>query len=181
MPALAISLILLGIIVLLFGKRLALLAAGVGALLGAGLLRFLPGTQDNLFLLILPLGLAILFAFGASFAKSIINLVILALGALAGGAIILAILDLFGLDFGFTNWILALMGAVIGAAVIMRFKDLPILILAGIVGALLFVRGIQLLVPALDGFLASLITIALAVISIAYQRGLFRSRKSGKR
>lgn len=181
MTALAISLILLGIIVLLYGTRLALLAVGVGALLGTGILHLLPGPQGDLFSLLLPLGLAIVFAFGANIARGIFNLVVLALGALAGGAIVFAILDLFALDFGLTNWVLALVGAVVGAVIFTRLVGWPIMILAGIVGALLFVRGFQLLVPEFDGFLASVIAIALAVISIAYQRGLFRGRKSRTR
>jgi hypothetical protein len=42
----AVLVIALGIFILALGTRLALLGAGVGALLGIGILRFLPGSQE---------------------------------------------------------------------------------------------------------------------------------------
>jgi hypothetical protein len=181
MTGLAIGLILLGLVVLVFGTRFILLGAGVGALLGIGLLQLLPGTQESALWLIIPIGLAVLFALGAGFAKGMIGLITLALGALAGGAIVLAVLDLFGLDLGFTNWILALIGAVIGAGLMSRFKNWAVIILASLVGALLAVRGLQMLIPAVQGFLASLIGLVLLGGGIAYQGGFFGKRKSGSR
>jgi hypothetical protein len=44
----AILIIILGIFILVVGNRLTLLGAGVGALLGIGILRVLPGSQDSL-------------------------------------------------------------------------------------------------------------------------------------
>jgi hypothetical protein len=176
----SIIVILLGLVVLAYGNRLALFAAGVGALLGLAFLRFLPWTLESLLWLIVPVGLAILFALGAGLAKGIIGLVTLALGALAGGAITLAVLDLFGLDWGLANWILALVGAVIGAGLASRFKEWTVIILAAIVGALLCVRGLQMLIPSLDGTIASLIGLVLAGGAIAYHGGwLGKGKKSG--
>jgi predicted MFS family arabinose efflux permease len=91
---------------------------------------------------------------------------------LAGGAIVLSLLDVFGVDAGFMGWILALVGAIIGAILVSRFKDWAIIILAAIVGALLVVRGTQMLLPSIQGAIASLIGLVLAGGAIAYHGGL---------
>ena len=82
-----ILIIALGIFILAVGNRLTILGAGVGALLGIGILRFLPGNQDSLWWWILPVGLAVLFMIGAIIFKGFVSLVTLAIGAVAGGAI----------------------------------------------------------------------------------------------
>jgi hypothetical protein len=176
MVVFALIVIVLGLMLLGFGKRMWIFGAGVGAVVGLALLRFLPGAQDGWLGFLVVFGLAILFAVGSGIAKGFIGLITLALGALAGGAIVLVVLDLFGLDWGLVNWLLALVGAVIGAGVMSRFKDWAIIILAAIVGALLCTRGLQLLIPSLDGFIASLITVVLAGASVAYQGGLLTKK-----
>jgi hypothetical protein len=173
----ALVIIVLGLMLLGFGKRMWLFGAGVGAVVGLAILRFLPGAQDGWLGFLVVFGLAILFAVGSGIAKGFIGLITLALGALAGGAIVLVVLDMFGLDWGLVNWLLALVGAVIGAGVMSRFKDWAIIILAAVVGALLCTRGLQMIVPSLDGIFASLITVVLAGASVAYQGGLL-SKKS---
>jgi len=178
MTVFAILVIVLGLMLLGFGKRMWLFGAGVGAVVGLAILGFLPGAQDNWFGLIVVLGLAILFAIGSGIAKGLIGLITLALGALAGGAIVLLLLDMFGLDWGLVNWLLALVGAVIGAGILSRFKDWAIIILAAIVGALLCVEGLQLLIPSLNDFIASLITVVLVVVSVVYQGGLLKKGKA---
>ncbi len=140
MVVFALIVIVLGLMLLGFGKRMWLFGAGVGAVVGLALLRFLPGAQDGWLGFLVVFGLAILFAVGSGIAKGFIGLITLALGALAGGAIVLLVLDLFGLDWGLMNWLLALVGAVIGAGVMSKFKDWAIIILAAIVGALLLPR-----------------------------------------
>jgi hypothetical protein len=168
----AILVIIFGFIVLLYGNRLALFGAAVGALLGLAIVRFLPGAQAGFLWMLVPIGLAIFFAFGGAFIKGIISLVTLVFGALAGGAIVLSLLDVFGVDAGFMGWILALVGAIIGAILVSRFKDWAIIILAAIVGALLVVRGTQMLLPSIQGAIASLIGLVLAGGAIAYHGGL---------
>ena len=178
MVVFALIIIVLGLMLLGFGKRMWLFGAGVGAVVGLAIIRFLPGAQDNWFGLLVVLGLAILFAIGSGIAKGLIGLITLALGALAGGAIVLLVLDMFGLDWGLVNWVLALVGAVVGAGVMSRFKDWAIIILAAVVGALLFVDGLTMLIPSLTGFIASLITLVLVVASVVYQGGLLGKGKA---
>jgi len=173
----SILIIALGILVLAVGKRLVILGAGVGALLGIGILRFLPGSQDSLWWWIIPVGLAVLFMIGAVFLKGFVRLITLAVGAVAGGAIVVATLDLLGLNFGLMDWILALVGAVIGVIVVERFKEWAFIALAALVGALLTVRGLQMLVPFVQGIFGTLLGLVLAGISFAYHGGLFKGRK----
>jgi hypothetical protein len=174
---LAIVLIIFGILVLVLGSRLWLLGASVGALLGLGLLRLIPGTQVGFVWLLIPVGLAILFGFGAGFFKGIVDLIVLVLGILAGAAIGLALLNLFGSNSILIGLLLVLGGGLLGAVLVRRFRRWAIAILAGLVGALLIVWGLQLLVPALNGPVATLITLLLAGGGVAYQgRGLREGR-----
>ena len=153
---------------------------GVGALLGITLLRIFPGTQESLLWWLLPIGLSILFAIGAGFAKGFIKLVTLALGALAGGLIVLGVLDLFGLDWGIVNWILAILGATLGAGLMSRFEDWAMIILVALVGAILTTRGLQMLIPFVQGALASIIGLVLFAGSLAYHGGIFGKKKPEK-
>ena len=173
----AILILALGILVLALGNRLVILGAGVGALVGIGILRFLPGSQESLWWWVIPIGLAVLCMIGAVVFKGFVSLITLAIGAVAGAAIVLAALDLFGLNFGLFDWILALIGAVLGVIVIGRFKDWAFIALAALVGALLTVRGLQMFVPFLQGFVASLLGVVLAGGSIAYHGGFLGGRK----
>ena len=62
-------LIVIGILVLVIGKRLAVLGAAVGALLGVGLLSLLSPSGGLLIQLLLVGGLAVIGFFVAGFAK----------------------------------------------------------------------------------------------------------------
>lgn len=173
--------IAIGAVVLLLGKRLAVLGAAVGALLGIGLLNFFPGDSGPWVTLGLPVGLAVAGFFLAGFARGMVEIIILVLGALGGAAIVLGFLDLFNLDFGLMDWILAVAGGVAGLILIRRLRrgsqDWGIIILAGLVGALLVTRGLTVLFPSLMGALGTIIVIALAGGGMAYQGGYLGGNK----
>lgn len=178
-----ILLIVVGALVLLFGSRLSVLGAAVGALLGVILLQLFPEGSELWVQLAVVLGLALVGFFAAAFARGIIDVVILVLGALAGAAIVLSFLDLFSVEPGLLNWLLAVVGGVVGLMVIRRSrkstKDWGMIILAGLLGALLVARGLILLIPSLaGGVIATLIVVVLAGAGIAYQGGLFGGRKA---
>src|SRR5262245_18215299 len=101
-----ILMIAIGIAVLLLGKRLAVLGAAVGALLSVALRRLFPEEHGPLLTLSIPIVLAVIGFVAAGFAKGIVNIVLLAIGALAGSAIVLGFLDLFHLDNGWLDWLL---------------------------------------------------------------------------
>ena len=177
-----ILVIAIGIAVLVFGKRLAVLGAAVGALVGVGLLSLFSASGDPLLQLGLVALLAVLGALAGGFARGLVDIVILVLGALAGAAIVLGFLNLFNIGPGLLNWLLAVVGAVIGFILIRRSrkgsKDWGIIILASLVGALLVTRGLTIWLPALQGIVGTLIVIVLAGVSIAFQGGYLGKRKA---
>jgi len=175
-----IVLIAIGVAVLAFGKRLAVLGAAVGALLGVVLLHLIPGSSSLLIQLAIPIGLAVLGFFGAAFAKGIVDIVILVIGALAGAAIVLGFLDLFNINLGLVDWLLACVGGVIGLIMVRRFKEWAMIILAGLIGGLLVTRGLSVWLPVLEGALGTLLVIVLAGGGIGYQGGFFGPRTEPK-
>jgi hypothetical protein len=175
-----VLIIAVGIAVLVSGKRLAVLGAAVGALLGVGLLRLLniPVT-DVLLTLLIPGLLAVIGFFVAGFAKGIVNIVLLVLGALAGAAIVLAFLDLFHIGSGLLDWILAIVGGVVGFIMVRRYNEWAMIILAGLIGGLLVTRGLSEWLPFLkDSLVGTLLVVVLAGGSIAYEGGFLGKRQA---
>jgi hypothetical protein len=170
-------LIALGLVTLVVGSRLAILAAAVGAILGVALLRLLPGDQGFWLTLLVLGGLAVLFFFGAGVASKAVSLLTLVFGVVAGAAITLNALELFRISLGLLDWALALAGGCVGAVLVTRFKEWALIILAGLVGAMLTMQGISILLPWLDGLLATSLALLLAAAGIAYQGGLFKGLK----
>lgn len=177
MTLIAIGLIVIGLVIMAFGNRLVIFSAGVGALVGVVILHLLPGDQTGLAWWLVPIGLAVLFGLGTSVAKGVVRLIALAVGALAGWAIVMEVLELLGFELGVLAWVLALIGAVIGAALLSRYERLTVLVLAELVGALLVVLGVKILLPFVQGWLATLFGLLLAGLGFAYQGGLFSRKK----
>ena len=173
-----ILVIAIGIAVLVYGKRLAVLGAAVGALLGVGLLNLFPGSATPLTVLLIPGLLAVIGFFVAGFAKGIVDIVLLVLGALAGAAIVLGFIDLFNINSSLLVWLLVVLGGVVGLILVRRFKDWAMIILAGLIGGLLVTRGLTDWLPFLEGALGTLLVIVLAGGGIAYQGGLFGKGKA---
>jgi hypothetical protein len=172
-PVLVIA---IGIAVLALGKRLAVLGAAVGALLGVGLLNLFPGSATPLTVLLIPGLLALIGFFVAGFAKGIVNIVLLVLGALAGAAIMLGFLNLFNLTTGLMVWLLAVLGGVVGLILVRRYKEFAMIILAGLIGGLLVTRGLTDWFPVLEGALGTLLVLVLAGVGIAYQGGFTKGK-----
>jgi hypothetical protein len=173
-------LIVIGILVLALGKRLAVLGGAIGALLGVVLLSLLSPSGGLLIQLLLVGGLAVAGFFVAGFAKGIVNIVLLVMGALGGAAIVLAFLGLFNVASSLFVWVLAVAGGVVGLIMVRRYKDWAMIVLAGLVGALLVTRGLTNLFPTMNGTFGTLIVIVLAGLSIAFQGGIFGKRKAAE-
>jgi hypothetical protein len=175
-----VLIIAIGIAVLVSGKRLAVLGAAVGALLGVGLLRLLniPLT-DVLLTLLIPGLLAVIGFFVAGFAKGIVNIVLLVLGALAGAAIVLAFFNLFNFGSTLLVWLLAVVGGVVGLIMVRRYHDWAMLIFSGLIGGLLVTRGLSEWLPFLkDSLIGTLLVIVLAGGSIVFQGGFLNKGKA---
>ena len=162
---LPILVIAIGIAVLAFGRRLSVLGAAVGALLGVGLLSLVPSLSTPLLGLVVVILLAVIGFLVAGFAKAIVDIVLLVLGALAGAAIMLAFLELFGAEGGLISWVLVVLGGVLGLILVRRFKEWAMIVLAGLIGGLLVVRGLSEWLPSLEGTLGTLVVLVLAAIS----------------
>jgi hypothetical protein len=182
-----VALIAIGVAVLVFGRRLAILGAAVGALLGAVLLSLFSGSGDLWLQLAFVGGLAVVGFFVAGFARGIVDVVLLVMGALGGAAITLALLDLLGVtDPGLVRWLLALVGGVVGLMLMRRFrrgsKDWGIIILASLIGGLLVTRGLTLLLLFLqDTVWRTLLFVVLAGGGFVYQGGYLAGRKATKK
>lgn len=176
--------IALGVAVLLFGNRLAILGAAVGGLLGAVLLQLFDNPTLTTQLLVV-LGMALGGFFLAAFARGVIEVVILVIGAMAGAAIVLSLLDLFNIDQGLVNWLLAIVGGVIGLMVIRRARrgdrDWGMIILADLVGALLILRGLVLLFNIeRNTVLYTVILLGLLILGFVFQGGYLGRGKAAK-
>jgi hypothetical protein len=172
MPAwLSIILILLGIVLLFLGKRLWLVGAGVGALLGVSLVGLVPALQGIWLGALVILGLAVALGVLAVVFKGFSSLIAFGLGFLAGSAIILGILDLFSINGGIINIALALIAGLVGAGLARRFFKWVIMGIAALTGALLVVRGFGFLIGGngLNEFLASLLVLVIAGGGFWYQ------------
>jgi hypothetical protein len=172
-----LTLLILGAIVWFFGNRLWLMAAGAGALLGIGLLRFFPGMADGFVGFLVVAGLAILLGVLGFIGKAFAKIIAFVIGFIAGGGIAMGFLDLFGLSLGVMDWIIALIGGGIGAILFWRYFDWGLIILASLVGSMLIVRGAMAsLLPALSGPWGGLLILLLTGLGIFYH---YR-RRAGK-
>ena len=176
-----VLLIAIGIAVLVLGKRLAVLGAAVGALLGVVLLSLLSPSGGLLIQILLVGALAVIGFFVAGFAKGIVNLVLLVMGALAGALVVMAFFGLFNITSSLLVWLLAIAGGVAGLILVRRYKDWAMIILAGLIGGLLVTRGLINLFPdllALQGALGTLLVLVLAGLSVVYEGGFLGKRKA---
>jgi hypothetical protein len=172
-------LVVLGVVVLLLGRRLAVLGAAVGAILGVAFLHLFSVQADPLFTFGVVIGLAVAGFFLAGAAKGIVNIVLVVLCALAGAAIVIGFIDLFNFSIGRGMELLfAAVGALAGWMVYRRFNDGAMIILSAIIGALLIMRGLTTWLPSLDGALGTLLAIVIAGAGIGVQSGYFAKRKA---
>jgi len=173
-----VLIIAIGLVVLALGKKLAVMGAAVGALLGVVLLRLLniPLT-DVLLTLLIPGLLAVVGFFVAGFAKGIVNIVLLVLGALAGAVIVFAFFDLFNIS-GAIVWLLAVVGGVVGLIMVRRYHDWAMIIFAGLIGGLLVTRGLSAWLPVLQGAIGTLLVLVLAGVSIFFEGGFLNKGKA---
>ncbi|MCL6511689.1 MAG: hypothetical protein K6U78_13500 [Anaerolineae bacterium] len=161
--------IALGAALLLFGKNLRLFGAAAGFFIGFVLTQQLfPGTSV-LLTLILSAALALGGAILVILARSSLQLFIQVVGAVAGAAVVLWLLQSLGIASGLAAWIIALVGAFVSFGLMARFYNLGIVILTALVGAGLIVKGVGTLIPLGDG-VGTVLTLALAAGGFFYQR-----------
>lgn len=171
---LSILMIALGVILLLSGKRLWLVGAGVGALLGAGLVGLMPDLLGGTLGYLVIIGLAVALGVMAIMFKGFTNLIAFGIGFMAGGAIILSILNMFSFNNGLLTVVFVLVFGLIGALLARKFTTLVILVIGALIGALLITGAISMFVEGASGAplpeaLSSFLVVVLSGFGVWFQ------------
>ncbi len=165
-----LTLLVLGVIVWLYGRRMWILGAGAGALLGFGLLRLFPGMAEGFIGFLIVVGMAVLFAVLGFIGKAFAKLLAMIIGFIIGGGLALGFADFLGLNSVLWGWILALIGGVVVALIFARFLDWALIIFAALLGSMLIARGGLIVFPnLLTGTSGTIIVLILTAIGIFYQ------------
>src|SRR6266436_2315281 len=167
----SLSGVLVGVVLLLFGRRLYwVFVAGIGFLTGLSLAPDLFPGQPEWVILLAALVAAIVGAVIALVAQKItIGLI----GFVAGGGIGLMLLRKMGLVGEGTGWIVYLIAGVVGLVLMLVLFDWALILLSSLAGANLIVTGVSARVhlPQETWFLA---LITLALVGVVVQAGLAR-------
>jgi hypothetical protein len=137
---LAIVEILVGLLLLLFGRRLYwLFVAGIGFLTGLALAPRLLPEQPEWVILVAALGLALIGTVLAIVAQ---KLVIALVGFLAGGGTGLLLLHTLGIDGEVLPWVVYVAGGVLGMVLVLVLFEWGLILLSSLAGASLIVGGV---------------------------------------
>jgi Domain of unknown function (DUF4203) len=127
--------------------------------------RFLHPSSDVM-VVVIALALGIL---GALLALFIENLVVTAAGFLAGGYLLVSALDLLRLNPGQFEWVVYLVGGIIGAALAIVVLDWALIILSSLSGSVVISRA---LLPARHE-LELVVIVVLFVVGVAIQYAIW--------
>jgi hypothetical protein len=164
-----LTLLVIGIVVWLFGNRMWLLGAGAGALLGFGLLGLIPALNQGYLGWLIVAGMTVLFGVLGFIGKAFTKIIAMVLGFIAGGAVVIAFINLFSSSVSFLVWMAALVGGLIGAVLFNRFVDWGLIFFASLLGSMLVVRGaMEAFLPSLNGTIGSIVVVVLTVVGIFY-------------
>jgi hypothetical protein len=166
-----LTLLVIGVVVWLFGNRMWLLGAGLGALLGFGLLGRIPSLNSGWLGWFVVAGMAVVFGVLGFIGKAFTKIIAMVMGFIAGGAVVISFINLFSSSVNFWVWIAALIGGFIGAVLFNRFVDWGLIFFASLLGSMLVLRGaIEAFsfLPSLEGVVGSLIIVVLTVLGIFY-------------
>jgi hypothetical protein len=163
--------LIIGLVLLLFGRHLFwLFVAVAGFVLGvlvAPLL--LPGQPDWLILLVaLVLGVV-----GVLLAVVVQQIAIGLAGFIFGGYALLSLLAALGLRISPWEWLIYIIGGIIGAVLVLYLFDPALIGLSALVGATLVTEAVRLsgivtLTPPVD----LVLWVVLVIVGIAFQAGL---------
>jgi hypothetical protein len=165
---------ILGILLLFFGRRLFWLFVGVaGFIAGLTLIpQFLSG-QSELTILLIALIAGII---GAFLAIMLEGLAILIAGFLAGGYLMTTFAVSFGISISAEPSVIYIIGGIIGLLMVAVFFDWAIIILSALLGA-----GILMPLLHLYGSVYWLVFLGLVVVGMAVQAGIWHRRYPVKR
>lgn len=160
--------IIFGILLLFFGHRLFwLLAAIVGFLFGLQLAAEIGGAWPGWLQILVSIALGLIMAIIAIVSVRIAAMIV---GFLIGWIVIGEAMAALGISLGSINWIMLVLGGIIGAVIALAVFDLGLIVLTSLAGATTIVGALVALTgsgprnPALI-----LLGIVLAIIGIIFQ------------
>jgi hypothetical protein len=160
--------VLLGIVMLLFGRKLFwLFVAAIGFIVAMDLtMRLFPGS-GAVTVVALVAGL-VAGVIGALLAIFLQQAAVGVVGFLAGGYIVLGLLDIFGLGQMTTlAWVLAFVGAIVGLVLALGLLEWALILLSSLSGASLIDQSIDLSRPV-----TVLVFVVALVVGIVVQAGM---------
>jgi hypothetical protein len=165
---LAVVRIVIGILLLLFGRRLFwLFVAGIGFVAAVEILGNLLGGQPSWLLVVIGLAVGLI---GALISILIQKVAVGIAGFLAGGYLLLSLLNAVGLDMGGFAWAVILVGAVVGAVLAFALLPWALILLSSLSGAALIARSLPVTA-----------TIALAVFVVTAVTGILVQARTMER
>ncbi len=165
--------LIVGLAALLLGRRLFWLFVGAaGFIAGLSLApRFVPD-QSGVVVLLVALGLGVI---GAVLAILLQRVAVLVAGFLGGGSLLVGLLPALGVELADGRWLAFLIGGALGAIFLALTFDWGLIVISALVGAWLVADALRALL-ALDGSLATLLALVLAVVGIVIQARSIRPR-----
>jgi len=158
--------LLVGAALLFLGRQLYwLFVAGVGFVVAVDLVPQLFEIETTIVILIIA---AVVGVIGAFLAVLLQRVAVAVAGFLAGGYVVLAILDTMGLEIALIGWILALVGAILGAILTLLLFDWALIVLSSLAGAGLITRGL----PLANTTIVAVVFVVLLALGIAIQAAL---------
>jgi hypothetical protein len=165
---------LVGLAVLLFGRKLFwLFVAVAGFILGVTFAPSLLPNQPEWVVLVIALGLGLV---GAILAIVIQEIAVAIAGFIFGGYTLLTLLATLGVATGQWNWVIFIIGGVIGAVLVLMLFDPALIILSALVGANL-ITNIFMPAPPLN----LVLFIVLFIVGAIFQAGLLRREPPERR
>jgi hypothetical protein len=163
--------ILVGILLLIFGRKLFwLFVGGIGFFAAMGFTSQLFQSQPEWFTLILALATGII---GAILAVFLQRIAIGLAGFLAGGYLTLSFLDILGVELTRLALLPLIIGGIVGAVLVVLLFDWALIVLSSLVGASLISQAIPLERP-----FGVVLFIGSFFVGIVIQMGMIRAQKS---
>lgn len=160
---------LIGLALLSYGRKLFwLFVGGMGFILGVSLAGWYFGDQSEGVILLVGIIGGII---GAGLAIFLQKMAIGIAGFIAGGYGLLAIIELFNVSVGQFQFILYIIGGIIGAALVANLFEWAMILLSSLSGAVLLTQGLRL-----EGQLEIWVSI-LAFVAGAFIQSMMMGRK----
>ena len=165
---LALGGMLVGLVLLLFGRRLYwLFVGGVGFLTGLELAPRLFPDRSEWIILLTALCLALVGMLLAILAQKFI---IALVGLVAGGGIGVLMLRLLGLEGDVLTWVVYAVAGLLGALIVLALFEWGLIVLSSLAGATLIIVGVQDW-TGMSQTLTFLALVVLAIVGAVFQAG----------